>query len=240
MTELTPESGRLEIKGGRALRKPWEGKPWESFADAAERGFAGQGFVVHAGAMSLYRRRWMLFVDGENLAIRAQQFAAVNKAKLREGPHYYPDVFIWPPDRPSRQVFSSLAELLQPDAIRAYYFTSAVGDEPGLLKIREGLWAMGFQPEVFKKDGKSVKSKGVDIALTTTMLSHAALGNYEAAVLIAGDGDYLPLVTEVKRLGRFVCVAFFQEPGLGLNPALRLAADDFMDLTPTFMATLLF
>src|SRR6266511_905680 len=225
---------------GDPLRKPWECKPWESFSEAANRGLGGQGFVVHAADMRSYRRRWMLFVDGENLAIRAQQFAAMNKAKLREGAHYCPSVFIWPPDHASRQVFPPLEEFLQPYAIRAYYFTSAAGDEPALLKIRERLWTMGFQPEVFKKDAKSGKSKGVDIALTTTMLSQAALGNYEAAVLIAGDGDYLPLVTEVKRLGRFVCLAFFQQPGLGLNPALRLATDDFMDLAPTFMPTLLF
>ena len=88
---------------------------------------------------------------------------------------------------------------------------------------------MGFNARVFKKGKQEQKAKGVDIALTKDMLGHAFLGNYEVAVLIAGDGDYVPLVEEVKRLGKRVYLLFFQEEGL--NPALRLASDEFLDLT---------
>ena len=42
----------------------------------------------------------------------------------------------------------------------------------------------------------AAKAKGVDIALTTDMLSNAFLGNYDVAVLVAGDGDYVPLVEQ--------------------------------------------
>ena len=34
------------------------------------------------------------------------------------------------------------------------------------------------------------------------------------AVLVAGDGDYVPLITEVKRLGKVVYVVFFNDYGL--------------------------
>jgi uncharacterized LabA/DUF88 family protein len=180
----------------------------------------------------------MLFVDGENLTIRLQELAAAMPARLNHGSHYLADVYVWPPNHPPRRAFAQLEEFLQPSAIRAYYFTSAVGDTATLENIREALWTIGFQPEVFKRDSKSGKSKGVDIALTTTMLSHAALGNYDVAVLVAGDGDYLPLVNEVKRLGRSVCVAFFRQPGGGLSPALRLAADQFLNLAEIFIPLL--
>jgi uncharacterized LabA/DUF88 family protein len=111
-----------------------------------------------------------------------------------------------------------------------------VGSDPDLYAVRESLWRIGFAPEVFKRDSGQTKAKGVDIALTKDMLSHAFRGNYEAAVLVAGDGDYLPLIEEVKRLGKLVYVAFFAEPGIGgMNPLLRLAADHFHDLTDDFV-----
>jgi len=52
--------------------------------------------------------------------------------------------------------------------------------------------------------------------------------------LIAGDGDYVPLVEEVKHLGKRVLVIFFSEDS-GLSPALKLAADDFFDWTNSFV-----
>jgi uncharacterized LabA/DUF88 family protein len=59
------------------------------------------------------------------------------------------------------------------------------------------------------------------------MLSHAFLDNYDLAVLVCGDGDLVPLVQGVKRLGKWVIVAFFDHC---LNPKLRRAADEFSQL----------
>jgi uncharacterized LabA/DUF88 family protein len=92
---------------------------------------------------------------------------------------------------------------------------------------------LGFNPVVFKREAGQSKAKGVDIALTKDMLSHAFRNNYQVAVLVAGDGDYVPLVEEMKRLGKLVYVWFFAEEGL--SPKLRSAADLFFDLTPTFL-----
>ena len=61
----------------------------------------------------------------------------------------------------------------------------------------------------------------------------AAEGRYEVAVILAGDGDYVPLVEGIKRIGLDVVVGFFEENGL--NPELRIAADDFINLTPHFL-----
>ena len=92
---------------------------------------------------------------------------------------------------------------------------------------------MGFNPQVFKRDANQKKAKGVDIALTKDMLTHAFLGHYEVAVLISGDGDYVPLVEQVKRFGKPVFVLFFEDEGL--SPKLKLASDWFRDITPYFL-----
>jgi uncharacterized LabA/DUF88 family protein len=86
----------------------------------------------------------------------------------------------------------------------------------------------------FKKPRNRPNSKGVDIALAKDLLSNAFRDNYDVAVVVAGDGDYVPLVEEVKRLGKIVYVAFFRGKELGLNPELRIASDVFWPLDDTF------
>lgn len=176
----------------------------------------------------------MLFVDGENLTIRAQKIAAENGIVLAERhSHYVKDYLIWLNSGPgTAQIFQSRNRLLD-YAVRAYFYTSVVGDEQFLDAVRNQLRGLGFDPIVFKKDSAQKKTKGVDIALTKDMLSHAFRNNYQTAILVAGDGDYVPLVEEVKRLGKRVYVWFFASEGL--NPALRLAADQFFDITGIFI-----
>jgi hypothetical protein len=176
----------------------------------------------------------MTFMDGENLTIRAQAVMspASGMPQLFEGDHYKRDVFVWLPGMVATERVSVGLIPLQPHAVRAYYYTSLVGSEAEVETVREQLWNLGFEPNVFKKQKNRDKAKGVDITLTKDMLSHAYQGNYDTAVLVAGDGDYVPLVEEVKRLGKRVHVAFFDCDGL--SPQLKLAADRFNDLTSLF------
>ncbi|PYV52217.1 MAG: hypothetical protein DMG98_24560 [Acidobacteria bacterium] len=127
---------------------------------------------------------------------------------------------------------SSTPIQLQKHAIRAYYYTSLIGDETAIVSVQEKLWDRGFHAEVFKRNKSQVKSKGVDIALSKDFLSHAFFRNYEVAVLISGDGDYVPLINEVKQLGKIVYVLFFSASGL--NPELRLASDRYFEMEPFF------
>lgn len=176
----------------------------------------------------------MLFVDGENLTIRGQKVAADNTLTLKEGPYFKKDCLIWLPNVNAIQAVIASPNQLQYCALRAYYYTSLVGDEPTIDSSRKQLRELGFDPQVFKRDSEQKKAKGVDIALTKDMLSHAFRNNYEAAVLVAGDGDYVPLVEEVKRLGKLVYVLFFADQGL--HPKLQMAADLFYNLAPSFVA----
>jgi uncharacterized LabA/DUF88 family protein len=176
----------------------------------------------------------MIFVDGENLTIRGQDLAKARGINLIHGKYWEPETFLWFPHMHGEYPeFSSTAWMAQHQgadirAQRAYYYTAIVGDERKLRKTRLAIRDLGFDPNVFKK-AKGTKSKGVDVSLTTALVSHAYRGSYDVAYLLAGDGDYVPMVEEAKRAGRRIVVAFFEKHGL--NPELRIAADHFIDLS---------
>jgi uncharacterized LabA/DUF88 family protein len=186
---------------------------------------------------NLALRRWMLFVDGENFTFRAQEFAQKHDLNLQEGRYYQRDVFVWLPGIGARDsIVANAPVTVQPSAFRAFYYTSTVGDDQRLISVKESLWNLGFHPEVFKKEKQRAKSKGVDIALAKDFLSNAFLDNYDAAVLVAGDADYVPMVNEVKRLGKLVYVIFFHEKGCGLSRVLQTSSDEFFKIDESFTA----
>ena len=61
-----------------------------------------------------------------------------------------------------------LPQALPPD----YYYTSVHGNDVKRNDIEQRLWAIGFEPRVFKKQ-RDRKSKGVDISLTRDAMCHA-------------------------------------------------------------------
>src|SRR5882762_8629395 len=103
-------------------------------------------------------RRWMLFVDGENLTLRGQKFAADNGFVLEEGAYFLKDVFVWLLGvRATTNIVETAPLSVQPAAIRAHYYTSVSGDDIKLQQVRERLWELGFSPEVFKKSRQNEK-----------------------------------------------------------------------------------
>ena len=116
---------------------------------------------------------------------------------------------MWMPEVDPRQIFSPGAVPLRRQSIRTSYYTSMVGDSGAILETKDQLFTLGFSPNVFKKGRQSQKAKGVDIALTKDMLSHAYQSDYDPAILVGGDRDYVPLVEKVKSLGKRVHIAFF-------------------------------
>ncbi len=132
------------------------------------------------------------------------------------------------------------------ELIRAYYYTSATGDENKINSINEKIKninpafnhgnltassTLNLYPEVFKKTRKNQKSKGVDIKMAVDILSHTHQNNIDLVYLISGDGDYKPVVEEVIRQGKRIWIAAFSN---GLNSALKLSADRFIDLDDIF------
>lgn len=204
------------------------------------RGFAflsNNSWAVSDGApdgfpfMSGTCKKWMMFVDGENLTIRAQEIAQQKEVNLNDQqvfPVYLKDVYFWPAGSlPSHHNFVRRADT-ERYAERCYYYTSAPGDSPAIDQVVDALLEIGFHPVVMHKP-KGQRAKGVDISLTKDMLLQAFMGNYDVAILVAGDGDFVPLVDEVMRFGKKVVVAFWENNGL--NPKLRRAADEFCPLS---------
>ncbi len=193
------------------------------------------GTCTSGGGATLDQKRWMLFVDGENFTLRAQALASDSKIVLPEGERYCRDVFVWFPtfQYTSSALFPNSRHQLQWTPIRAYYYTSLIGDGLKMEEVRTRLWKLGFQPQVFFKS-KDRKAKSVDIALTKDMLTHAFFDHYDVAILMSGDGDYVPLVNEVKRMGKVVCVGAFAVTGLSTE--LKLSSDELFDVGPKFRA----
>ncbi len=162
--------------------------------------------------------RVMVFVDGENLAIRYGKLLG----GVRPVSHvtYEPNVFVW-------SELLNMADHVTCEVVRCHYYTTVEGDEPKRRTIHERLQELSVQaPHVFHKP-RSTSSKQVDVSLTVDMLNHAHRRNYDAAVLVAGDADYIPLVKSVIDSGRRVFLWFVSS---GLSPDLRRSVDHFYDL----------
>jgi len=185
----------------------------------------------------LIGRSWTLFVDGENFAKRGQDVLA--KAEVKpDRIAWSRDVYLWFPNSKATQPFMAHyvydrddrpPPIQAPAATRAFYYTSMpYTNEREVLASRLALRRLGFEPRMFQR--RQGKSKAVDLALATDALTLAGEGRYEVAVIFAGDGDYVPVVEAIKRLGRHVVVGFFADSGL--SDEMRITADDFVDLTP--------
>jgi uncharacterized LabA/DUF88 family protein len=189
-------------------------------------------------------RQWMLFVDGENFTKRGQEVLKDAKVSPLAGTHWQKDVYLWVPFHTATDPFMghqawSMRRIDEPysppppsahAATRSYYYTSMPYENAGAVThTRLALRELGFEPRMFPR--RQGKSKAVDLSLATDVLTLAGENRYEVAVIFAGDGDYVPVVEAVKRLGRHVVVGFFGGVGAGLNDELRIAADDFVDLT---------
>ena len=74
--------------------------------------------------------------------------------------------------------------------------------------------------------------KGVDIKLATDMLLHAAGNNYEVAVLVSGDTDFVDMVRGVKSLGKNVELTLFSRSG---SQSLREVADEVVEIDRPFL-----
>jgi uncharacterized LabA/DUF88 family protein len=163
--------------------------------------------------------RAMVFVDGENLSIRYGKMLEASKQTIPSHVTYEPNLFVWSVGLNN--------VCIKGGVLRKYYYTSVQGDEPRLIEIGDRLKSAGIEaPRVFKKN-KDRGSKRVDISLATDMLLHASRKNYDVAVLVAGDEDYLPLVEAVKDEGRRVLLWFLEE---GLSPILKRSADYYVNI----------
>lgn len=173
-------------------------------------------------------RRMMVFVDGENVVLNYQRSLDEGGYSPKDSVKHLRDVWVWEEN-----------SIINPglhNIIRANYYTYATGSEDHINDIKNEIKSLSYRkhgdsplpnhlyPTVFKKAKKEAKSKGVDIQMTVDILSQIYLDNIDTVYLIAGDGDYLPIILEIIRMGKQIYLSAFSK---GLNPKLEHKVDQF-------------
>ena len=105
--------------------------------------------------------------------------------------------------------------------VRNYYYNAVVGmkQEPERYRHQQAFFSsVQAVPYTELRLGRLVYNnwpatppyeKGIDIMLTTDLLTHSFKRNYDVAILVAGDTDYVGAIQAVKNNGQNVEVALF-------------------------------
>jgi uncharacterized LabA/DUF88 family protein len=83
------------------------------------------------------------------------------------------------------------------------------------------------------------QQKGVDVKLAIDMLGKAYRNEYDTAVLVSGDSDFVEMVKTVKEAGKHVVLACaLPRPKLSYHPSveLRVACDSVVMLDASFLS----
>ena len=119
--------------------------------------------------------------------------------------------------------------------VRIYYYNAKVGmkEEPERYRHQQAFFAgVNAIPYSELRLGRLVYTnwpsvppfeKGIDVQLTTDMITHSFRDNYDVAVLVAGDNDFVGALQAIKNNGQHVEVALFGREGTSRQ--LRRVAD---------------
>jgi uncharacterized LabA/DUF88 family protein len=181
------------------------------------------------------RRRTMMFIDGGHLINLLHELKlnpkVVDYGRLAESLMLSMD---------SKFVFLEL--------IRVYYydatFKELVDDKEQLgkyqtqqeimKKLRETDFFEIREKEIVSTSSGSFRQSGVDSMIAIDMLSKAYKDQYDAAFLIAGDDDFLDVITNVKNAGKIVYGAYVKKH---ISEQLRLQFDRKVEISQQFLIT---
>ncbi len=129
--------------------------------------------------------------------------------------------------------------------IRIYYYNARVGikEEPERYRDQQAFFAgVNAIPYSELRLGRLVYNnwpsvppveKGIDVQLTTDMLTHSFKNNYDVAILVAGDNDFVGALQAIKDNGKNAEVALFGRGGT--SHQLRRVADRVIAINARFM-----
>ena len=129
--------------------------------------------------------------------------------------------------------------------VRLYYYNAKVGlkEEPERYRNQQAFFAsVNAIPYSELRLGRLVYhnwpnsppyEKGVDIQLATDMITHSFKNNYDVAVLVAGDNDFVGAIQSVKDNGKNVEVALFGKERTSYR--LRMVADRVITINSKFL-----
>lgn len=176
----------------------------------------------------------ILLVDGENLVFRYQEMLKDTSLTPKAEILFEKDIFVWN---------KYIENIFQVDIFRVNYFSSVVGDESKIKRVKDTLSNVSFNPTgnyyngcqlhpcIYKKEKQSNKSRLVDINITVEAMRIAYSDSIDVICIISGDGDFLELYQDIMKRGKQVCVAAFSS---GLNPAIPHSVDNFFLLDNYF------
>jgi len=175
--------------------------------------------------MDLRQERVMVFIDGSNMYhslkaffnrtdIDLGKFCAKLIGKRRLIRIYYYNARVGNKEEPERylhqvQFFDSVAEI-------------------PYTELRLGRLVYNNWPN------SPPYEKGVDVQLATDMLSHSYKNNYDTAILVAGDNDFVSALQAVKDNGKHIEVALFGKEETSRE--LRRVADVILPIAPKLLA----
>jgi len=145
-----------------------------------------------------YKEKAMIFIDARNLIQGEKEHNSRTSTNYRFGYKQIMDFFN------SKQ-----------NVIRGYYYDGAPHksqrskDRERFYRfLRHWGYTLRLKEIDFKKPNPS--QKGVDIYLTSDMISLAYEDAYDVAIIASGDGDYVALVDLVKSKGKKVWILSFE------------------------------
>lgn len=124
--------------------------------------------------------------------------------------------------------------------IRIYYYNARVGlkEEPERYREQQKFFnSVMAIPYCELRLGRLVYTnwpsgppyeKGVDILLATDMITHSFKNNYDVAILVAGDNDFVGAIQAVKDNGKHMEVALFGRERTSVD--LRKVADRIVNV----------
>ncbi len=147
-------------------------------------------------------KRVMIFIDGSNLYHHLQKNFGRANLNFRKF-----SLKLAGPDR---------------DLIRTYYYNCPVDQsDPQAYKAQQRFFENLYKTQDLevrlgrlqaKSDGRKIE-KGIDVKLAIDMITKAYKNQYDVAILISGDADFVEVIKEVKDQAKHVeLVVFPQQP----------------------------
>jgi uncharacterized LabA/DUF88 family protein len=129
--------------------------------------------------------------------------------------------------------------------VRIYYYNAKVGfkEEPQRYRDQQAFFAgVNAIPYSELRLGRLVYhnwpntppyEKGVDVQLATDMITHSFKNNYDVAVLVAGDNDFVGALQSIKDNGKHVEVGLFGKERSSYR--LRMVADRVISINSRYL-----
>lgn len=125
--------------------------------------------------------------------------------------------------------------------IRTYYYTAPLNqkDDPDGYRRQQKFFQSLHNAESLtlklgrlEKRGGTYVEKGVDVAIAVDMMAMAHSNSIDVFYLVSADADFVPVVEEIKRLGKKVFNVYFAK---GVSYHLRGICDGFVPVTGSFI-----